>query len=98
MNPLFYSLPICIHKNVSVIQKIKTQYYISFGCLSSPRKKEKTFAKKKKKTHPAGYNHSFDHPGQSQIIKTQHAALRFFQANQQPRPRKTKVTNVTTVL
>lgn len=36
--------------------------------------------------HPAWYNHSFDHPWQPQVIKTQDTALHFLQTDQQPRP------------
>ena len=41
-------------------------------------------------THSAWYNHSFDHPWKSQVIKTQHAALCLLQANQQSRPNERK--------
>lgn len=36
-------------------------------------------------SHPAWYNHSFDHPREPQVIKTQDAALHLLHTDQEPR-------------
>lgn len=66
----------------------------NFSITSSPgeqhERKRKLNLNSHRSTHPAWYNHSFDHPRQSQVIETQHTALCLLQANQQSRPGKEK--------
>lgn len=57
----------------------------NFSITSSPaewhERKRKFHLNSHRSTHPAWYNHSFDHPRQSQVIETQHTALGLLQAN-----------------